>query len=140
MVIGLPYLWIVGSTGQNLGIGAAALLAFGTPVVLGYGCLAIALSAAFEGVRAGLLTGMAILLVSATPLVLGASLRRTVIGQWFDAVNPLAIALNALDAIVIDSQPLSSEMIHLGMVVVWFVLAAVLATNLVRGMGNRGLA
>jgi ABC-type transport system involved in multi-copper enzyme maturation permease subunit len=140
LVIGLPYLWIVGSTGQNLGTGLVALLLFGTPVVLGYGCLAVALSASFDSVRASLLTGIVILLVSASPLVLGASLRRTVIGQWFDAVNPFATALNALDAIIIDSQPLTGEIVHLGVVLAWLAVTVTFAANRVGAMGKRGLA
>ena len=39
--IALPYLWAVGSTGQNLAAGMACLIVLGTPVVLTFGCLAL---------------------------------------------------------------------------------------------------
>ena len=41
LAIALPCLWAVGSTGQNLLGGSIALLVLGTPVVLGFGFLAL---------------------------------------------------------------------------------------------------
>ena len=44
-VLALPYLWAVGASGQNLMQAIVYLALFGTPVVLGFGYLAMALSA-----------------------------------------------------------------------------------------------
>ncbi|MDX9921849.1 MAG: ABC transporter permease [Syntrophales bacterium] len=43
--VATPYLWAVGASGQNLGAALFYLALFGTPVVLGFGYLAMALSA-----------------------------------------------------------------------------------------------
>ena len=44
-VVATPYIWAVGASGQNLGAAMLYLALFGTPVVLGFGYLAMALSA-----------------------------------------------------------------------------------------------
>ena len=45
LAIALPYLWAVGSTGQNLPEAALILLLLGTPTILGFGFLAMAIGA-----------------------------------------------------------------------------------------------
>jgi ABC-type transport system involved in multi-copper enzyme maturation permease subunit len=128
-VLALPYLWAVGSTGQNLTSGLLSLALFGTPVVFGFGFLALALGAHTQSVRSGLLIGLILLLVSASPLLLGPSLRQSTVGQIFDMLNPLSNALNAYDAILIDSQSVTSQATHLGAVIAWLVLTLAVAAR-----------
>ena len=54
--LAIPYLWAVGASGQNLGAALFYLALFGTPVVLGFGLLAMALSARTGSVIASLLS------------------------------------------------------------------------------------
>ena len=122
-LVALPYVWAVGSSGQNLVQAVAYLALFGTPVVLGFGFYALALSARFASVRAALATSLITLVLLASPLLLGPGLRQSAVGGAFDAVNPFAAALNSFDSAVIDSQPLSLQLGRLGVALVWLALA-----------------
>ncbi|HYL88569.1 MAG TPA: ABC transporter permease subunit [Burkholderiales bacterium] len=122
-LIALPYVWAVGSSGQNLGQAVAYLALFGTPVVLGFGFYALGLSARFGSVRGALAASLITLILLASPLVLGPGLRQSAVGRIFDAVNPFAAALNSFDSAVIDSQPLSMQLGRLGVALVWLALA-----------------
>jgi ABC-type transport system involved in multi-copper enzyme maturation permease subunit len=130
------YLWAVGSTGQNLAESVIAVALLGTPVVLGFGLLGLAIGAAVASARAGQLGGLIALLVSASPLLLGSSLRQTAIGQAFDAINPFSAAVNAYDAIIIDSQPVGAQVIHLSLVIGWVGLTLAAATLAFRRMAR----
>lgn len=126
-LVAVPYLWAVGSTGQNLMAGIVVLGLFGSPVVIGFGCLALGLGARLDSARGGLLTGFIILLLAATPLIFGPSLRQTALGSAFDAINPFAAAINAYDAVIIDSATAVSQWGKALLVLAWlgiFMLAA----------------
>src|SRR5262249_27543612 len=118
-----PYLWAVGSTGQNLIDGLVTLALLGTPVVLGFGFLGIGLGARLAMARTGLLVGLIALILAASPLLLGLSLRQSAIGRAFDTVNPFSAAVNAYDAVLIDSLPIATQMLNLAITVVWLALA-----------------
>jgi ABC-type transport system involved in multi-copper enzyme maturation permease subunit len=118
-VMAMPYLWAVGQGGQNLGQAVFCLALLGTPVVLGYGCLAMALSARTGSVVLSLLSTVTVLTISAIPLLLGPSLRMSAIGHVFDAVNPFAGALNSLDSVIIDSEPFGAQAARLLLVATW---------------------
>jgi ABC-type transport system involved in multi-copper enzyme maturation permease subunit len=133
-VLSLPYVWAVGSSGQNLAQAVAYLALFGTPVVLGFGFLGIALSARLRSVRSALLTSLISLMLLASPLLLGPSLRQSTIGQVFDTVNPFSAAVNTFDSVVIDSQPLAMQLARLAVALIWLALTAVFAVRSVRKM------
>lgn len=133
-LLSLPYVWAVGSSGQNLTQAVAYLALFGTPVVLGFGFLGIALSARLRSVRSALLTSLITLMLLASPLLLGPSLRQSTIGKLFDAVNPFSAAVNTFDSVVIDSQPLTMQFARLAITLVWLVLTAGFAIRSVRKM------
>ncbi len=133
-LLSLPYVWAVGSSGQNLTQAVAYLALFGTPVVLGFGFLGIALSARLRSVRSALLTSLITLMLLASPLLLGPSLRQSTIGKLFDAVNPFSAAVNTFDSVVIDSQPLAMQITRLAVTLVWLVLTAAFAIRSVRKM------
>ncbi|MBI3343793.1 MAG: ABC transporter permease subunit [Gammaproteobacteria bacterium] len=133
-LLSLPYVWAVGSSGQNLAQAVVYLALFGTPVVLGFGFLGIALSARLRSVRSALVTSLIALMLLASPLLLGPSLRQSTIGKLFDAVNPFSAAVNTFDSVVIDSQPLAMQLTRLGVTLVWLVLTAAFAIRSVRKM------
>ena len=122
-----PYLWAVGASGQNLGAALFCLALFGTPVVLGFGYLAMALSARTGSVMTSLLSTVTLLLLAAGPLVIGPGLRGTAVGRILDAINPFAGALNTFDSVIIDSDPFSAQKTRLILVGVWLVLGLLAA-------------
>jgi len=121
-LLAIPYLWAVGAGGQNLGQAIFYLGLFGTPVVLGFGYLAMALSARSGSVMYSLMTSLIVLLFSASPLLIGPGLRNSAIGKVLDAVNPFSGALNTYDAVIIDSDPLMSQLGRLALVLIWLGL------------------
>ncbi|MFW5489975.1 MAG: ABC transporter permease [Desulfovibrio sp.] len=123
----VPYLWAVGANGQNLGAALLYLALFGTPVVLGFGYLALALSARTGSVMTSLLGTVTLLMLAASPLVVGPSLRSSAVGRILDAVNPFAGALNTLDSVIIDGDPFSAQVFRLFLVAAWLVLCLLLA-------------
>lgn len=127
--LALPYLWAVGSTGQNPWDGMLVLAVLGSPVVLGFGFFGIGLGARLASVRAGLLTGLIALVLSAGPLLLGPSLRQSAIGRAFDAVNPFSAAVNAYDAVIIDSQAVFAQWPHVAVAAVWLAFTFWLARS-----------
>ncbi|MCL5965897.1 MAG: ABC transporter permease subunit [Deltaproteobacteria bacterium] len=133
-VLGLPYLWAVGSRGQNLLPAVLALAAFGTPLVLGFGFFAVGLSARFGTVRTALSTSLVTLVLSASPVLLGPGLRQSAVGKMFDAANPFSAALNGFDGIVIDSQPFRAQAARFAVVLVWLCLAMAFAGRSARTM------
>ncbi|MBY0508859.1 MAG: ABC transporter permease subunit [Rhodospirillaceae bacterium] len=127
--LALPYLWAVGSTGQNLWQGMVVLGLLGSPVVLGFGFLGMALGARLTSARAGLLMGLVTLMLSASPLLIGPSLRQSTIGRGFDAVNPFSAAVNAFDAVIIDSQTILGQWSHIAVAAIWLFLTLWLARS-----------
>lgn len=125
--VSTPYLWAVGASGQNLGAAAFYLVLFGTPVVLGFGYLAMALSARTGSVLASLLITVILLMLVASPLLIGPGLRSTAIGLALDAVNPFAGALNTFDSVIIDSEPFSAQYARLLLVSTWLVVCLLAA-------------
>ena len=119
LALSLPYLWAVGSTGQNVVAGAAVLALLGTPVVLGFGFLAMGLGARMRSARASQMTVLIALILSASPFLLGPSLRQSAIGRAFDAVNPFSNAVDAYDAVIVDSQGLATQALHGVVVLAW---------------------
>jgi ABC-type transport system involved in multi-copper enzyme maturation permease subunit len=130
----LPYVWAVGSSGQNLSEAVAYLALFGTPVVLGFGFLGIALSSRLRSVRFAMLSSLIVLMLSASPLLLGPSLRQSPLGKLFDAVNPFSAAVNTFDSVVIDSQPLAMQVTRFAIALAWLILTALFAIRSVRKM------
>jgi ABC-type transport system involved in multi-copper enzyme maturation permease subunit len=126
-LVSLPYLWAVGASGQNLGAALFYLAFCGTPVVLGFGFLAMALSAYTGSVMTSLLSTVTVLMLAVSPLLIGPGLRGTVIGRALDAVNPFAGALNTFDSVIIDSDPFAAQTARLFLVAAWLVLCLLAA-------------
>lgn len=122
-VMAVPYFWAVGSTGQNLVDGIVGVALLGTPVVLSFGLFAMGLAARLGSSRSSLVATLITLLVSGSPLLLGPSLRQSAIGQMFDTINPFSAAVNAFDAVIIDSQPIAAQAGRLGLTIAWLAIA-----------------
>lgn len=131
-LIALPYLWAVGASGQNLITAVVILGWLGTPVVLGFGFLAIGLSSRLALARTSLLTALIFLLLSASPLLLGPGLRQSVVGKAFDAINPFSAAVNAYDLAIIDSTALAGQWPYFLVTLAWLGLMALFAAGGVR--------
>ena len=132
VVVALPYLWAVGSTGQNLIGGGVALLLLGTPIAVGFGLLALGLGARLGSARGTLMLGLVALLLSASPFLLGPSLMQSAAGRAFDAVNPLSAALGAYDAVVIDGQGALAQARHGLVALLWLAGTAAFAAAGIR--------
>jgi len=131
-LLSLPYLWAVGVGGQNLAQAIFYLALFGTPVVLGFGYLAMALSARSGSVLTSLLTSLIVLLFTTSPLLLGPGLRNSAIGRALDAVNPFSGALNTYDAVIIDSDPFPAQLPRLALVLAWLAVTFLAARRTAR--------
>ncbi|HED14506.1 MAG TPA: ABC transporter [Gammaproteobacteria bacterium] len=131
-LLALPYLWSVGIGGQNLLQAVSYLALFGTPVVLGFGYLAMALSARSGSVLSSMLSSLIVLLLSASPLLIGPGLRSSTIGKTLDAINPFSGALNTFDSVIIDSASFSAQIPRLVLVLVWLVSTFLVARNVAR--------
>lgn len=121
--LGLPYLWAVGSTGQNMVEGMLVTALLGTPVVLGFGFFGMGLGSYAGSTRTAMMSGLVALVLSASPLLLGPGLRQSAVGRIFDAINPFSAAVNAYDAVIIDSQTIGAQGISLALATVWLLLA-----------------
>lgn len=121
-ILSIPYIWAVGSTGQNMTESMKILALLGTPLVLGFGFFGMGLGSRFNSFRTALLTGLIVLILSASPLLLGPSLRQTSVGHVFDAVNPFSAVVNAYDAVIIDSKTIFAQTRHFLPLILWFVI------------------
>lgn len=126
-ILALPYLWSVGVGGQNILQAIIYLAIFGTPLVLGFGYFAMALSARTGNVLSSLLISLIVLLLSASPLLIGPGLRNSAVGKIFDLINPFSSVLNTYDAVIIDSEPFSTQFIHLILVISWILITFLIA-------------
>ncbi|MGB8991549.1 MAG: ABC transporter permease subunit [Desulfobaccales bacterium] len=129
-ILAIPYLWAVGSTGQNLFATILYLFLAGTLIVLGFGGAALALSARMRTFKGVLSLGLTVLLLLSSPVLLGPSLRQSAVGRVLDLANPFAAALNTLDSVIIDSQGLAWQLLRLtvmlsyALAVLWWLYAA----------------
>jgi len=133
-IIALPYIWAVASTGQNLWSSVFVTLLIGTPVVLGFGYLGIWLGIVMARTVSAYIVGLLALVVAVSPLLLGPSLRQSVIGHVFDAVNPFSAAVNAYDAVVIDSLSIASQWPGFITAIIWLGLTAWGTRNRIRNL------
>jgi ABC-type transport system involved in multi-copper enzyme maturation permease subunit len=128
-VLSVPYLWAVGSTGQNLLPAIQYLFISGTLMVLTFGGIALALSAKMGSFKSALSVGLTIFLLAGSPVILGPSLRQSTVGRAIDLLNPFAGALNTLDSVIIDSQGLLFQLLRLSIMLGYaFIILVILHT------------
>lgn len=121
-VIAAPYLWAVGQNSGNFLPALRYLWVTGTLLVITLSSLALALSAQVKSFRSVLSVGLTIVLLLASPVLLGPSLRQNAAGQVMDIINPFANAVNILDSVVIDAQGVSFQGIRLAAMLGWSLL------------------
>jgi ABC-2 type transport system permease protein len=129
-LLSIPYLWAVGSTGQNLWPAFRYLFLTGTLLVLIFGGFTLALSARMKTLKGVLSVGLILFLLSGSPIVMGPSLRQSAVGRFMDVINPFGAALNMLESVVVDSQGLLFQILPLAVLlsytgaVMWFLRLA----------------
>jgi len=123
-VLSIPYLWAVGSTGQNLISALIYLLIAGTLLVVIFGGFSLALSARMKTFKGALSIGLTAFLLSGSPILLGPSLRQSTVGRFIDLINPFANALNMLDSVVVDSLGVLFQIIPLA-ILAFYAIAAI---------------
>ena len=123
-VLSIPYLWAVGSTGQNLFSALIYLFVAGTLLVAIFGGFMLALSIRMKTFRGALSIGLTAFLLSGSPILLGPSLRQSAVGRFVDLINPFAISINMLDSAVIDSLGVLFQIIPLA-ILVFYTIAAI---------------
>lgn len=123
-LLALPYIWAVGSSGQNLTAALLYLFISGTILMTIFGSLVLSLSARVRSFKGAMSTGLILFLFATAPVALGPSLRQSFIGRILDWLNPFAIAMNMLDAVIIDSQTaLGQQLLPLAMLSGYVIVA-----------------
>ena len=124
-ILAIPYLWAVGSSGQNLTATLLYLFLAGTILMTIFGSLVLSLSARVRSFKGAMSAGLILFLFAAAPVALGPSLRQSFVGRVLDWLNPFAIAMNMLDAVIIDSQTGSGQQFLPLVVLTGYVAVAV---------------
>jgi len=119
--LSIPYLWAVGSTGQNLWPAFIYLFIAGSFLVLIFGGFMLGLSARMKTFKGALSIGLTLFLLSAGPIIIGPSLRQSTIGRFIDRLNPFGGALNMIDSVVVDSQNIFFQLPHLAVLILYTV-------------------
>jgi ABC-2 type transport system permease protein len=123
-VLSMPYLWAVGSTGQNLLSALIYLFVAGTFLVVIFGGFMLALSVRMKTFRGALSIGLTAFVLSGSPILLGPSLRQSAVGRFVDLINPFAIALNMLDSVIVDSLGVLFQIMPLA-TLIFYTIAAI---------------
>jgi ABC-type transport system involved in multi-copper enzyme maturation permease subunit len=108
-IISLPYLLIVGKSGQSLLVGIVYLAILGTLLVITFSALSMGLSARIKSVKNSMIIVLFIFLLAGSPIFLSSAQRGTWFGMILDLINPFADAMNTFDSVVIDSQGFSYQ-------------------------------
>jgi len=133
-LISIPYIWALGSTGQNMPEAIFCLGVFGTPVVFGFSLLSMSISAKTGSVLSSLLSTLVIFILSASPLLLSPGLRNSTIGKAIDFINPFACAINSYDSMIIDSEPFSAQLIRFIVVLIFPVIMFLISKKNVKNL------
>jgi ABC-2 type transport system permease protein len=122
-IISIPYLWAVGSTGQNLISALQYLFISGTLLVVIFGGFTLAISARMRTFKGTMSIGLTAFLLSGSPILLGPSLRQSTVGRFIDLLNPFANALNMLDSVIVDSLGVLFQITPLVILILYTVAA-----------------
>ncbi len=126
-LVALPYFIAVGSSGQNLFEGLIYLFFLGMMLSMIFSALGIYVSLTTSSYKAAQTIMLVVVLFSASPLLLSASLRQSALGKTIDFINPFADAINTLDAVIIDSETFSQQMLRLSTIAVIAILTLILS-------------
>lgn len=121
--ISVPYLWVLGSAGQNLWPAFIYLFCTGSLLVLIFGGITLGLSARVRTVKGALTIGLILFLLSGSPIIIGPSLRQSAVGRFIDWVNPFGNALNMMDSVVVDSQNFLVQLPHIAILIFYSIVS-----------------
>jgi ABC-type transport system involved in multi-copper enzyme maturation permease subunit len=124
-LLAVPYIWAVGSSGQNLLSTLLYLFLVGTILMTIFGSFILSLSARVRSFKGAMSAGLILFLFSAAPVALGPSLRQSFVGRTLDWLNPFAIVMNMLDAVIIDSQTAPGQQVLPLIVLSGYVIIAI---------------
>lgn len=136
--ISAPYILVVGAGST---VSAAALIytfALGTLCVAGFAALVVGLSALASSGRSVTLGSLAIFIGMAAPTLLGTALQKSWFGAIYDAVNPFAQVRLSLDSVIVDKERLLAQLPHIGVLIAFVALAAVLLSLASRRVSLEG--
>jgi len=132
--ISVPYVLVAG-------IGASVpwavlIYAFvlGTLCVAGFATLTVGISALSRSGRGVMLASMAVLLVLATPTLLGTALQKSWLGSAYNAFSTIAQARLALENVIVGKEAFLPQLPHVGVLAAFVVLAGVFAALAARGV------
>jgi len=128
-ILSIPYLWAVGSTGQNLLPAFQYLWVAGTLLVVIFGGFTLALSARMKTFKGALSVGLTAFLLCGSPILFGPSLRQSTVGRIIDSINPFADALNMIDSVVVDGLGVLFQIMPLA-ILVFYSIAAIWVLNM----------
>jgi hypothetical protein len=74
--------------------------------------------------------------LACSPLLIGPGLRHTALGAVFDAVNPLSVTLDVVDAVVVDGEPLGTQIVALATVTARAIVGSAFAWDSVRELAR----
>ncbi len=126
-LLSLPYFIAVGSSGQNLITGLVYLFGIGLMLSLIYTSVALFVSLRIHSFKNAILLNLAIVIFSASVILVSPAMRQSGPGKIMDYLNPFADAINTLDSVIIDSEPLSVQVLRLAMIFGFTFMAVLLA-------------
>jgi len=126
-MLGVPYFIAVGSSGQNMMTGLLYLFIIGLMLSLIYSSIAIFISLRMRSFKNAMLLNLAVVLLSASVILVSPAMRQSALGKIMDYLNPFADAINTLDSVIIDSEPFSMQALRLAMIA-GFAIVTVLVT------------
>jgi len=117
----------VGSSGQNMMTGLIYLFIIGLMLNLIYSSVAIFISLRIRSFKNSMLLNLAVVLLSASVILVSPAMRQSRLGKIMDYLNPFADAINTLDSVIIDREPFSIQALRL-VIIAGFALLTVVIT------------
>jgi ABC-2 type transport system permease protein len=121
-LISIPYILIVGKGGQNVFDAIFYLFFLGTLMVMIFMILSMILSIRLKSVKNALVTGMLIFFLLGMTMISPTLFKQSYIGQYIDAVNPVAAAVNTFDSVVIDSEGFGLQIARVSVIIFYLIL------------------
>jgi ABC-2 type transport system permease protein len=122
-LISIPYILVVGKSGQNISAAITYLFILGTLIIMIVTSFNMILSIKLKSVKNAVLVGMLVFFLLGTAIILPPSLKHSSFIRYLDIINPVAAAVNSFDSVVIDSEGFRMQVIRI--VVILIYLAAV---------------
>jgi ABC-2 type transport system permease protein len=132
LLVGLPYLWVLGRGVAVAGSASLLALSIGTLVAVGLSCLGLLISAIAGSNKVSLAVGLLVLLVLFAPTQVPA-LPKTGFGDVLLRVNPIGSALHYVSLVLVNRHGWTQDLSYL----VSPVAVAVLAGGVLITLGPR---